>query len=127
MNMTANQYKQIINERARVLRKNQTPAEAVMWQQLRDHKFKNTKFFRQKPILFLANNRVYFFITDFYCHKYSLIIEVDGDIHDKKEQQEYDSMREETLKEMGCKILRFKNEEVMKNTESVVKKLEGYI
>ncbi|MFA4831104.1 MAG: endonuclease domain-containing protein [Patescibacteria group bacterium] len=121
------QYKQLINERARQLRNNPTPAEAKFWEDLRRRQFCGLKFLRQHPILFLANNRVHFFLTDFYCHKYKLIIEIDGDIHDKKEQQEYDLMREETLKEMGFKILRFKNEEVVQNIDLVINKLERYI
>ena len=53
------------------------------------------------------------FIVDFYCHKAALVIEVDGDIHDL--QQEEDARREKVLSEMGLRIVRFRNEEVMKD------------
>lgn len=51
--------------------------------------------------------------VDFYCHKAALVIEVDGDIHDL--QQEEDARREMVLREIGLRIVRFRNEEVMKN------------
>ncbi|MEM1124354.1 MAG: DUF559 domain-containing protein, partial [Bacteroidota bacterium] len=59
--------------------------------------------------------------ADFHCHEQKLIVEIDGDIH--LEQIEYDKIREETLKEMGYKIIRFRNEEVLKDISSVLIKL----
>jgi very-short-patch-repair endonuclease len=61
------------------------------------------------------------FIVDFYCHKAGLVVEVDGDMHDL--QQEEDSRREKVLSEMGLRIVRFGNEEVMKNLSAVVGKI----
>ncbi len=58
------------------------------------------------------------FIVDFYCHKAGLVIEVDGGIHDL--QQEEDARREKVLSEMGLRVIRFRNEEVMKNLSAVV-------
>jgi very-short-patch-repair endonuclease len=57
-------------------------------------------------------------VVDFYCHKAGLVIEVDGNIHDL--QQEEDARREKILSEMGLRIVRFRNEEVMKNLSTVV-------
>ena len=51
------------------------------------------------------------FIVDFYCHKAALVIEVDGDIHDL--QQEEDARREKALSELGLRIVRFRNDEVL--------------
>ena len=65
------------------------------------------------------------FIVDFYCHKAGLVIEVDGDIHDL--QQEEDVRREKVLSEMGLRIVRFRNEEVMKNLSAVVGKIHGLV
>jgi very-short-patch-repair endonuclease len=48
------------------------------------------------------------FIVDFYCHIAGLVVEVDGDIHDL--QQEEDARREKVLREMGLRIVRFRNE-----------------
>ena len=59
------------------------------------------------------------FIVDFYCHKAGLVIEVDGDIHDL--QQEEDARREKVLSEMGLRIVRFGNEEVVRKTYLIVK------
>jgi len=63
--------------------------------------------------------------ADFYCHKAGLVIEVDGDIHDL--QQEEDARREKVLREMGLRIVRFRNEEVMKDLSAVVGKVRKSI
>jgi len=102
-------YKALINARTKELRNNPTPTENVLWDHLRKRQFQGLKFLRQHPILHHQNNRVYFFIADFYCHEHQLIIEVDGDIHNKKEQMEHDQMRTETLEEMGYTVIRFPN------------------
>jgi 5-methyltetrahydrofolate--homocysteine methyltransferase len=52
-----------------------------------------------------------------------LIVEVDGDIHDRKEQKEYDSVREEELQSSGYSVLRIKNDEVFNDIESVVERI----
>ncbi|RPI18417.1 MAG: DUF559 domain-containing protein [Ignavibacteriae bacterium] len=59
---------------ARKLRKEQTAAEKILWERLRNRKFMNEKFKRQHSI----NS----YITDFYCYAHRLIVEVDGSIHD---------------------------------------------
>ena len=124
MRTSYKKYKAIINARAKKLRNNSTPAEAELWKYLRKKELDGYKFLRQHPVLHSQNNRVYFFIADFYCHKHKLIIEVDGDIHDKLEQQEYDQMRTATLEEMGLKIIRFKNKEVLTNPNSVIEQIK---
>ena len=54
--------------RARQLRKDMTPEEKILWQKLRNRKFKGLKFNRQHPIIYdVINNRRMFFIADFYC------------------------------------------------------------
>ena len=53
------------------------------------------------------------FIVDFYCHKSALVVEVDEDIHDL--QQDEDTRREKALSEMGLGIVRFRNDEVVRN------------
>jgi very-short-patch-repair endonuclease len=96
-------------QRAKELRRDMTPAEKILWQELRANKL-GVHFRRQQVIAG--------FIVDFYCHKAALVIEVDGDIHDL--QQEEDARREKVLSEMGLRIVRFRNEEVMKNLSAVV-------
>ena len=57
------------------------------------------------------------FIVDFYCHKAGLVVEVDGDVHDL--QQEEDARREKVLREMGLRVVRFRNDEVMRVREVI--------
>jgi very-short-patch-repair endonuclease len=86
-----------------------TPAEKLLWQELRANKL-GVHFRRQQIIAG--------FIVDFYCHKAALVVEVDGDIHDL--QQEEDARREKVLSELGLRIIRFKNDDVVRNKSTVV-------
>jgi very-short-patch-repair endonuclease len=101
---------------ARELRRDMTPAEKLLWQELRANKL-GVHFRRQQVIAG--------FIVDFYCHKAGLVIEVDGDIHDL--QQEEDAVREKALSEMGLRIIRFRNHEVLKNLSEVVEKIKNLV
>ena len=67
------------------------------------------------------------YIADFYCHKFKLIIELDGKYHEEKEQKIKDQERDEVLKLNGLNILRFKNEEVEKNIDNVLIKIKNHI
>jgi len=91
-------------------RNNPTKAEYVMWQFLRKNKF---KFIRQKP--------VFRFILDFYCRELLLAIEIDGDSHDKKKN--YDLLRDQYLKSINIKTIRFTNNEVLNNFNKVLERL----
>jgi len=88
-----------------------TPAETLLWQHLRAKRFNDLKFRRQQVIEG--------FIVDFYCHSLGLIIEVDGKIH--QQQQEYDRHRENIFTAQGLNIIRFTNEQVINNIETVLK------
>jgi len=93
------------------LRKNQTPEEKKLWEQLRKHHIHGRKFLRQHVIIYESkDNKHFFFIPDFYCARERLIVEVDGKIHDY--QKDRDRNRDEILKAKGLRILRFKNEEL---------------
>jgi len=111
-------YSQIL-EFARSLRKNQTPAENIFWQNVRNRKFLGLKFNRQFVIEHGSQN---YFIADFHCFEKKFIIEIDGDIH--RYQLEYDRIREDILKEMGYSIIRFRNEDVLSNWDEVKNKLK---
>ncbi|ARV05439.1 ATP-dependent DNA helicase RecG [Polaribacter sp. SA4-10] len=91
-----------------------TEAEKVLWEQLKTKKL-DIKFRRQHV--------VDEFIVDFICISKKLIIEVDGKYHNKKEQQEADNLRTEILQELGFKVIRFTNEEVIGNSENVINKI----
>ena len=98
--------------RARELRRDMTSAENILWQELRANKL-GIHFRRQQVIAG--------FIVDFYCHKSALVVEVDGDIHDL--QKDDDARRENVLREMGLRIVRFKNDEVLKKLPLVLQKI----
>jgi len=91
-------------ERAKELRREMTPAEKLLWQEVRAKKL-GVRFRRQQVI--------HGFIVDFYCHKSALVVEVDGDIHDL--QQEEDARRKKVLSDMGLRMVRFRNDEVERN------------
>lgn len=99
-------------QRAKELRRDMTHAEKILWDELRANKL-GVHFRRQQVIAG--------FIVDFYCHKSALVVEVDGDIHDL--QQDEDARREKALREMGLKIVRFRNDEVVKNLSAAVGKI----
>ena len=91
-------------EIARRLRQNQTSAEEALWACLRNRRLIGAKFRRQHPL-----GR---YIADFYCHEATLVVELQGGIHNQKDQREYDAIREEVIEQLGIKILSFANEEV---------------
>jgi very-short-patch-repair endonuclease len=101
-------------QRSRELRREMTPAETILWQELRGNKL-GVHFRRQQVIKG--------FIVDFYCHKAALVIEVDGAIHDEDAQKEYDIKREQVLHGLGLRVVRFRNEEIEKNLLHVLKRI----
>jgi len=102
--------------RARELRREMTPAEKILWNELRANKL-GVHFRRQQVIAG--------FIVDFYCHKAALVIEVDGDIHEL--QREEDARREKALSELGLKVVRFKNDDVVRNLPGVLERIRGLV
>lgn len=98
--------------RAREMRKNPTEAEKKLWNKLQK--------FRKKGFIFRRQHPIDIFIADFYCHKLKIIIEVDGEIHEKEDAKDYDDGRSAELENYGMKILRFKNSEVLTNLENVL-------
>ncbi|HNW90143.1 MAG TPA: endonuclease domain-containing protein [Bacteroidales bacterium] len=106
-------------QKANQLRENMTEAENILWEKLRNNKFLGLKFRRQHPI-----SR---FIVDFYCHKYKLVIELDGKIHLKTEVGLNDKKREEELKEYGLNILKFRNEDILENLNVTLITIKDFI
>ena len=92
-------------------KKKTTEAEQILWEQLKTKKL-DSKFRRQ--------HIVDEFIVDFICIEKNLIIEVDGKYHNTKEQQEADDLRTKILQELGFKVIRFTNEEVIGNIENTI-------
>jgi len=104
-------------ENAKALRGNLTNAELFLWSYLKQKPF-GYKFRRQHPISI--------YIADFYCHALKLIIEVDGKIHSEIDIQKRDIERQKNLESEGISFLRFTNEDVEKNLNNVISKIEGY-
>jgi very-short-patch-repair endonuclease len=104
---------------AAMLRKNMTLSEILLWKKLKDKKIFNTKFRKQHPIGI--------FIVDFYSHEYKLVIEVDGEIHDNEDSNEYDSNRTAELNRFGIRVIRFTNDEVTYNINSVITMIQRAI
>ncbi|WP_438962138.1 endonuclease domain-containing protein [Nonlabens sp.] len=102
----------------KTLRKNLTPAEAYLWNQLKSRKFKGLKFRRQHSV---GN-----YILDFYCSQYNLAIELDGDYHDNPKQKELDGVRDLFLKDKDIYVLRYENRYVFEELEHVLKGIENY-
>ncbi len=102
-------------QRARELRREMTPAEKILWEELRGNKL-GVHFRRQQVIAG--------FIVDFYCHKGGLVIELDGSVHRGDQQKENDAKRDKALGELGLQIIRFKNEDVVKNLSAVLEKIQ---
>ncbi len=98
------------------LRKSMTPAEKVLWERLRNRQVNGFRFRRQHPIKD--------FIVDFFCYDAMLVIEVDGSVHDEINQSERDEQRTFILKRLGIKEVRFSNQEVMNDTDQVIRRIE---
>lgn len=108
----------ILKDFARENRKNMTEAESVLWNSLRN-KGLGVKFLRQHIIGD--------YIVDFVCQETGLIIEVDGGYHSEPCQKEEDDTRTRYLESKGFKVIRFTNEEILFNIESVINKVYNLI
>ena len=100
-------------EFARSLRNNATPAERILWQQLRLLKSEGRHFRRQVPIGK--------YVADFACHYPKLVVELDGGQH--AEKIAYDADRTGTLNRHGFPVLRFWNADVFDGLEGVVDRI----
>jgi len=117
--------RQIAKATCRELRKNQTNAEKIFWEHVRNRKFMGLKINRQFPIFYDLLGKETFYIADFYCHEKKLVIELDGKIHER--QKEQDKIRTEILQELGLKVIRFKNDEIEQNINQVLQTLKNKI
>ena len=112
-------YNSKLKERARQLRNHSTRSEIRLWLYLKGKKVMGYDFHRQKPI---GN-----YIADFYCPKLQLVIEVDGYTHDFEEVIKKDRKKQDYLENLGITVLRFKDEEVIEDIDSVLNKIKQYI
>jgi leucyl-tRNA synthetase len=105
----------ILKDLSRENRKQQTKAEALLWEELRNNKT-GYKVRRQHCIDS--------FIIDFAFLNEKVLVEVDGGYHNETEQQKYDAARTEFLQELGYTVIRFTNDEVKNNIKEVVTKIK---
>jgi very-short-patch-repair endonuclease len=102
-------------QRRRELRRNQSDAERALWEKVRNKQFFGMKFFRQYSIGP--------YILDFYCPVMKLAVELDGGQHNQSNNREHDAVRSDYLKAHGINVIRFWNNEVLLNIESVLSNL----
>lgn len=118
--MRQNQIKNVnyLKDRRKNLRNNLTPAEAKLWSLLKGSQLKDRKFRRQQSI---GN-----YIVDFCCASEKLIIELDGEVHNNPVATANDFERDEYLKSLGYRILRFENKMVFDYTGTVLDEIEKH-
>jgi very-short-patch-repair endonuclease len=98
--------------RAKQSRRAMTRAETLLWRHLKAHRLAALGFRRQSPMGS--------YIADFVAHSCKLVVEVDGESHDFEERIRHDDRRDEWFASRGYRVLRFTNDDVMKNLEGVV-------
>jgi very-short-patch-repair endonuclease len=96
--------------RARKLRRELTPAERILWKELRGRRFAGLKFRRQFPVSP--------YVLDFYCFELKLSLEIDGESH--LDNNGYDERRQQAIEAEGIKTLRFWNTQVFDELDSVL-------
>ena len=112
-------YNPKLKEFARELRNNSTETEIYLWLKLKGKQMYGYDFHRQKPI----DN----YIVDFFCNKLMLAIEVDGYSHEFLEVYNKDIIKEKRLNELGIHVLRFSDNQVLKDMENVLLAIEYFI
>lgn len=116
-----------IKQAARNLRKSMTCSENLLWEKLKAEKA-GIRINRQSPIYMFTEDSWLdrYIIADFYCPVKKLIIEVDGNIHDRGEVYLLDREKEKFLIQAWYNILRFKNEDINSNINWVIAKIQDY-
>ena len=108
----------VTKENAKTNRSNMTDAESLLWHYLRQE---------QLGVRFRRQHVIGDYIVDFICLKQRLIIEIDGGYHNDIVQQQEDRIRQNWLESMDYKVIRFTNEEVFYNIETVISTITGNI
>jgi very-short-patch-repair endonuclease len=109
-------YNPDLVERARQLRKNQTPAEKKLWY----------GYLCSFPQRVLRQRPIDNYIVDFYCPSTKLVIEVDGGGHFSDDAKEYDEHRTHVLEGYGLRVLRFTNDDILRGFGGVCELIENF-
>ena len=110
-------YDDQLIDRARTLRKEQTPQERRLWY----------CFLKDYPVRFQRQKTIDKYIVDFYCHKAKLAIEIDGGQHYEPPEQERDSERTKALEQFGLMVIRFSNREINLQFDSVCEAIDQIV
>ncbi len=110
--MPALPYNKHLKPLSRDLRSNMTDAERRLWSRIRGKQLNDRQFYRQRII---GN-----YIADFYCPRAKLVVEVDGSQHYTEEGLEADQRRDDYMRGLGLKVLRFSDLDILRNLDSVV-------
>jgi very-short-patch-repair endonuclease len=110
--MPHDEVSKVQRDRAKRLRREMTCAETLLWRHLKADRLGGLGFRRQTP---MGN-----FIADFVAHSCKLVVEVDGESHNFEERIRHDARRDEWFASRGYRVLRYTNDDVMKNLEGVV-------
>ena len=118
----------IIKQTARDLRKNMTLAEKILWREIRDKKIW-IKFMKQKPVYLYTENNKHdrYIIPDFISVNPKIIIEVDWKIHNIEQVTGLDIEKEKLLIQKWFKILRYTNDEIIRNITSVIQNITIHV
>lgn len=108
----------LLKHRRKDLRNRSTKEERLLWKYLKNE---------QLGVIFRRQFGIGPYITDFYCHKYKLIIELDGSQHYYEKGIEYDTVRDNYLKSLDYTVLRFSNNEVLQSIDGVIMKIKEFI
>ena len=100
------------------MRKHPTPAEATLWGELRA---------TDLGVRFDCQYVLGPYIVDFVCRPLRLVVEVDGSVHDLPEQIAYDAERSSDLEAVGFRVLRYRNEEVLKDASAVAASIKQVV
>ena len=91
----------------------------MLWERIRNRKVSGIKFHRQYGVLN--------YILDFYCPKIRLAIELDGGYHEEEIVKLSDDFRTKELNDLNIRVIRFENEEVIKDINLVINEIEGVV
>src|SRR4030042_3457972 len=117
--MTKHYNKTSEKEKRRKLRQEQTYAEKIMWQNLRNRQLLGVKFRRQYS--------VDQYVIDFYAPELKLAVEADGLIHELADQKQYDKARQEYLETFGITFIRITNKELLGNPNKAFERISEKI
>ena len=102
-------------QNARKLRKEMTEQERKLWY----------RFLRDYPVRFYRQRAIDNYIADFYCTEAKLIVEIDGSQHYSDEGEKCDLIRTKYFEALAIKVIRFTNNEVLNNLDSVLEKIKS--